>query len=222
VKARSFVLVTVLATMLGGTSALAQTERRPTPPELNTEVRGGDVDRQHLVRGHVHTERRRGDGVHRVPRLQLNPTRTPTAARMTATSNRNFDRRRDREPTAKASSTTASFVSAFVKHSKDPATRAWVPALRRPVRTGARTSLEEDLLISARPICAFNRGGDEEDEGDRWEAGWAGQGPPPWAGGQDPVGRSRRLRLRLRLRSTGRVDPTGPALPEDRTLEERR
>jgi hypothetical protein len=183
VKARSFVLVTVLATMLGGTSALAQTSEDPPEAELTAE----EVEETSTAN------------------TLFEATFTPSVDEETAyieyhvcklTADEDDEAACGDEPeltvveietNGEGEINHGMVVSSFVKHLKDNGYKGIGCLVRYVAQSNwGKDVAEEDLTeISAETDCPFNRGGDEEDEDSQTggKPAWAGQGPPPWAGG---------------------------------------
>jgi hypothetical protein len=191
-KSRIFLLLTVLAVMLGGTSAIAQETEDDTPPDANTgfvatisdestEGEAPDADAETLyIRYHV---------------CSLNADADDSCD--TTLSDENFDPEAFDgwseiavEPNDEGEFNHGSFVSAFAQEfDGGPGKGCILRFIAQSDWGKEEVDLESgDLLIQAQTFCAFNKSGDdvegEEDEGNG-PPPWAGKGKPDWAGGDD-------------------------------------
>ncbi|MEX2423144.1 MAG: hypothetical protein WD990_04115 [Acidimicrobiia bacterium] len=193
-KSRIFLLLTVLAVMLGGTSAIAQeTEEDDTPPDANTgfvatisdESLGGeesDNDETLYIRYHVCSLNVEADDSCEETLADFDPETFTGWTEIVV------------EPNEAGEINHGSFVSAFAQEFEGGPGKGCVLRFIAQSDWGKdEVNLESDgLLIEADTFCAFNKtdGGDEEAEGEEAEGNgppaWAGKGKPDWAGdGED-------------------------------------
>ena len=187
-KSRIFLLLTVLAVMLGGTSAIAQETDDETRPEANSGFvatisdesieDGASDDAETLyIRYHV---------------CSLNPDADNTCDETLA--DEDFDPEAFEgwteiavEPNEEGEFNHGSFVSAFAREFEGGPGKGCVLRFIAQSDWGKDdVDLEsDDLLIEAETSCAFNKTrGDvdgDEDEGNG-PPPWAGKGKPDWAG----------------------------------------
>ena len=195
-KSRLFLLLTVLAVMLGSISAVAQeTEDDETPPDANTgfvatlsdESLEDGVDdgaaETLYIRYHV---------------CSLNPGADETCDETLDDEDfdaAGFDEWSEIavEPNDAGEFNHGSFVSAFAREFDGGPGKGCILRFIAQSDWGKEEVdlVSGDLLIQAQTFCAFNKTTGEgvegeEDEG-KGKPDWAGKGKPPWAGGDDEV-----------------------------------
>jgi hypothetical protein len=194
VKSRIFLLLTVMAVMLGGTSAIAQETDDDIRPDANTgfvaTIAGDsigdapDASAETLyIRYHV---------------CSLNPDADTTCSATLGDEDfdpETFDLWSEIavEPNEDGEFNHGSFVSAFARGFEGGPGKGCVLRFIAQSDWGKEGfDIEnDDLLIEAQTFCAFHKapgGGDavegEEDEGNG-PPPWAGKGKPAWAGGDE-------------------------------------
>lgn len=183
-KSRIFLLLTVLAVMLGGTSAIAQeTDEDETPPDANTgfvatisdESTAPDANAETLyIRYHVCSLNADPDAEDACD-VEFNPETFDGWTEIAV------------EPNEEGEFNHGSFVSAFAREFEGGPGKGCVLRFIAQSDWGKEeVDLEsDDLLIEAQTFCAFNKtAGDAdgvEDEENK------GNGPPPWAGKGKPA-----------------------------------